>query len=151
MDIIDVWNKEKELYKQCISEIKYDEILVSTLQRLIIEIEKSLLEKSDVSHEVKVIIDTLDSNSYIRDGLFTKATEEEKQLIYKLKESLYLLYELLQVQRFNDKQEVIKDKYYSYEKRKGLPKNDKESVDKFKEIYSNSMDIKDYNPKPKKR
>lgn len=151
MNVTDIWNKEKELYIQCINEIEYDEFLVSSLEKLIIDIERCLIEKSNSFNDVKVIIDTLDSSNYINNGLFTKATEEEKELVFKLKESLYVLYEVLQVQDFDEKEDVIIDKYYNYEKKESLPKNDKESIDRFKEMYSNSMDIKDYNPKPKKR
>lgn len=139
-----VFNEEKPLIQKCIETITYDEILTETLERTILDIEQSFNDNYDCSHKIQIIIDTLDSKTYIEDVL-SKANDEEKELVNKLKESLVLLLTLSEAEKLPDKYEVISEKYNTKLEPKNIPNMSKDHIERYEKMYSKEIDKKNFN------
>lgn len=139
-----IFNDEKTLIKECIEKITYDEILTETLQRTMFEIDQSLKEGYDCSYDIKIILDTLNSKTYI-EGIFSKANDEEKELVNKLKESLLLLFTIAEAEKLPEKESITTEKYKAKFEPKDIQNSSKEHIERYNKMYSKEIDRKNFN------
>lgn len=132
MDIKDLWDKEKVVIDNCIANIKYDSVLVDTLETFKFNMEDALVKEYNLIEEMDVIRQTLEGKRYVSE-ILSKAEEKEKNLIKQLLISLNILDTGFVYSRYPYKEDTIE---YNKNKPKDRLPNTDESKKKYETLYN---------------
>lgn len=132
MDIKDLWDKEKAVIDNCIANIKYDSVLVDTLETFKFNMEDALVKEYNLIEDIDVIRQTLEGKRYVND-ILSKAEEKEKNLIKQLLISLNMLDTGFSYSMYPYKEDIIE---YNKNKPKDRIPNTDESKKKYETLYN---------------